>query len=126
MDYALDAVELTHDARGQDAFRDFRERVNAAATAAGVDLALELDARKAPPAERFGWFRGGDLVDEGIAAFAGEAAARTGIEHPVDPEVAELHHTPRIRVYASFHPTTGGHKVLGDIFLAQLQSFGWL
>ena len=26
----------------------------------------------------------------------------------------------------SFHPTTGGHKVLGDVFLAQLQSFGWL
>jgi len=26
----------------------------------------------------------------------------------------------------SFHPTSGGHKVLGDVFLAQLQSFGWL
>jgi outer membrane lipase/esterase len=26
----------------------------------------------------------------------------------------------------SVHPTTGGHKVLGDAFFAQLQSFGWL
>ena len=26
----------------------------------------------------------------------------------------------------SIHPTTGGHKVLGDVFMAQLKSFGWL
>lgn len=119
---ALDAVELTHDSRGQDAFRDFREKVNAAAAKAGVDLALELDARKAPPSERYGWFRGGDLVDEGIASFAGEAAARTGIEHPVAPEVAELHSTPRIRVYASFHPTTGDTPRRVDALLERLRT----
>ena len=119
---ALDAVELTHDARGQDAFRDFREKVNAAAAKAGVDLALELDSRKAPPGERYGWFRGGDLVDEGIASFAGEAAARTGIDHPVAPEVAELHATPRIRVYASFHPTTGDTAKRVDALLERLRT----
>ena len=117
---ALNAVELTHDARGQEAFRDFREKVNAAAAKAGVDITLELDSRKAAPGERYGWFRGGDLVDEGIASFAGEAAARTGIDHPVAPEVAELHSTPRIRVYASFHPTTGDTPRRVDALLERL------
>ena len=45
---ALDAVELSNDSRGQDAFRDFREKVNAASAKAGVDLALELDSRRSP------------------------------------------------------------------------------
>ena len=119
---ALNAVELTHDARGQEAFRDFREKVNAAAAKAGVDITLELDSRKAAPGERYGWFRGGDLVDEGIASFAGEAAARTGIDHPVAPEVAELHSTPRIRVYASFHPTTGDTPRRVDALLERLRA----
>jgi hypothetical protein len=119
---ALDAVELTYDARGQDAFRDFREKVNAAAVKAGVDLALELDSRKAPPGDRHGWFRGGDLVDEGIASFAGEAAARTGIAHPVAPEVAELHSTPRIRVYASFHPASDDTARRVDVLLEHLHA----
>jgi NACHT conflict system protein len=106
---ALDAAEFpTGDARGQDAFQDFRKRVNHAAAEAGVDLRLELDSRKAPPDQRHGWFTGGDLVDEGIASFTGQAAGRTGIDHPVTPEVAELGHSRRTRVYVSVPPTTNG------------------
>ncbi|MGH3913631.1 MAG: hypothetical protein ACRDTC_09490, partial [Pseudonocardiaceae bacterium] len=50
---------------------------------------------------------GGDLVDEGIAAFTGEAAGQTGIEHPIPPEVAELDLSRRTRVYISAHPPAG-------------------
>jgi WD40 repeat protein len=114
---AFDALELTY-----DAFRDFLERINAAATTAGVDLALVLDSREAPPSERYGWFRGSDLVDEGIASFAGEAAARTGIDHPITAEVAELHATPRIRIYASFHPATGETAKRADALLERLRT----
>ncbi|MGH3754819.1 MAG: hypothetical protein ACRDRP_19395, partial [Pseudonocardiaceae bacterium] len=104
---ALDAAEFpAGDARGQDAFQEFRKRVNHAAAEAGVDLRLELDSRKAPPDQRHGWFTGDDLVDEGIASFTGQAAGRTGIDHPVPPEVAELGRSRRTRVYVSVAPTT--------------------
>ncbi len=120
---ALEAAEFPagDDARSQDAFQDFRKRVNQAAAEEGVDLRLELDVRKAPPDQRHGWFTGGDLVDEGIASFTGEAAARTGIDHPVAPEVAELGRSRRTRVYVSVPPTTGatGRKV--DTLLRQLR-----
>lgn len=103
---ALDAAEFpAGDARGQEAFQEFRKRVNHAAAEAGVDLRLELDSRKVPPDQRYGWFTGGDLVDEGIASFTGQAAERTGIDHPVPPEVAELRLSQRTRVYVSFFPT---------------------
>ncbi|MGH3829267.1 MAG: pentapeptide repeat-containing protein, partial [Pseudonocardiaceae bacterium] len=103
---ALDAAEFpAGDAHGQEAFQEFRKRVNHAAAGAGVDLQLELDSRKAPPERRHGWFTGGDLVDEGIASFTGQAAGRTGIEHPVPPEVAELGLSRRTRVYVSVPPT---------------------
>ena len=103
---ALDAAEFpAGDARGQEAFQEFRKRVNQAAAEAGVDLRIELDSRKAPPDQRHGWFTGGDPVDEGIASFTGQAARRTGIDHPVTPEVAELGLPQRTRVYVSVPPT---------------------
>lgn len=87
---ALVAAEFpTDDARGQDAFQDFRKRVNKAAKDAGVDLALELASRKTTPDRRHGWFTGSDLVDDGIASFT-KATSRTGIKHPIDQSVAEL------------------------------------
>jgi hypothetical protein len=96
---ALEAAEFpAGDARGQEAFRGFRERINQTAAEADVDLQLELDSRKAPPDQRHGWFTGGDLVDEGIASFTGQAAGRTGIDHPITPEVAELGLSRRTRV----------------------------
>ncbi|MCY7344224.1 MAG: pentapeptide repeat-containing protein, partial [Pseudonocardia sp.] len=101
---ALVAAEFpAGDAQGQEAFQDFRRRINEAAATAGVPLRLELDSRKAPPDRRHGWFTGGDLVDDGIATFSGEAV-RTGIEHPVGPEVAELGRSRRTRVYVSVAP----------------------
>jgi hypothetical protein len=46
---ALDAAEFDGpDARAPDAFQDFRQKVNKTAAAAGVELTLELEARKAP------------------------------------------------------------------------------
>jgi WD domain, G-beta repeat len=69
-----------------------------------VDLRLELESRKTTPDRRYGWFSGGDLIDEGIASFTEEAAERTGIDHPLAPEVAELGLSRRARVYVSFHP----------------------
>ena len=103
---ALDAAEFpTDQARGQDAFQDFRKRVNDAAAAAGVDLRLELEARKSPPERRYGWFAGGDLVDEGIAAFTGKAADNTGIAYAIAPEVTELGASRRTRVYVSIAAT---------------------
>jgi Pentapeptide repeats (8 copies)/WD domain, G-beta repeat/NACHT domain len=102
---ALVAAEFPEDdARGQDAFQDFRKRVNQAAATAGVNLALELDVRKTRPDQRHGWFTGGDLVDDDIASFTEAAASRTGIEHPVDQSVAELGRSRRSRVYVSFLP----------------------
>ncbi|MEV4510133.1 pentapeptide repeat-containing protein [Dactylosporangium sp. NPDC049525] len=99
---ALDEAEFPVDqARGQDAFQDFRKRVNEAAAAFGVDVRLELEARKSTPERRYGWFAGGDLMDEGIAAFTGQAADDTGIAHPIAPEVTELGDSRRTRVYVS-------------------------
>ncbi len=119
---ALDAAEFpAGDARGQEAFQEFRKRVNHAAAEAGVDLRLELDSRKAPPDQRHGWFTGGDLVDEGIASFTGEAAGRTGIDHPVTPEVAELGLSRRTRVYVSVHPTDNAMARKVDVLLRQLR-----
>jgi hypothetical protein len=100
---ALVAAEFpAGDARGQDAFQDFRKKVNQAAAAAGVELALELDSRKAPPDQRHGWFTGGDLIDDGIASFTGATASRTGVKYPVDQAVTELGKSRRTRVYVSF------------------------
>ena len=97
---ALDAGEFTgSDARAQDAFQDFRQRVNKAAAAAAIELSIELDTRKEPPDRRHGWFTGGELVDEGIATFTEKAAQRTGITHPVTQSVADLRHAS---VYVSF------------------------
>ncbi|MGH8931610.1 MAG: NACHT domain-containing protein, partial [Egibacteraceae bacterium] len=119
---ALDAAEFpAGDARGQEAFQEFRKRVNHAAAEAGVDLRLELDSRKAPPGQRHGWFTGGDLVDQGIASFTGEAAGRTGIDHPVTPEVAELGLSRRTRVYVSVHPTNNAMARKVDVLLRQLR-----
>lgn len=54
---ALDAGRFPKgDAKAQDAFQDFRGRVNEAAKNAGVDLRLQLDSRKTRPDWRYGWF----------------------------------------------------------------------
>ena len=98
------------DTRGQDAFQDFRKRVNQAATKADIELALELDSRKAPPDQRHGWFTGSDLVDDGIASFTSATARRTGVEHPVDQAVTELGKSRRTRLYVSF-PEGAARKV---------------
>ncbi len=119
---ALDAAEFpAGDARGQEAFQEFRKRVNHAAVEAGVDLRLELDSRKAPPDQRHGWFVGGDLVDEGIASFTGQAAGRTGIDHPIAPEVTELGLPQRTRVYVSFPPTDNVMARKVGVLLRQLR-----
>ncbi|MDQ3150946.1 MAG: NACHT domain-containing protein, partial [Actinomycetota bacterium] len=119
---ALDAAEFpAGDARGQEAFQDFRKRVNHAAAEAGVDLRLELDSRKAPPDQRYGWFTGGDLVDGGIASFTGQAAGRTGIDHLVTSEVAELGRSRRTRVYVSFPPTDNVMARKVSMLLRQLR-----
>jgi hypothetical protein len=117
---ALVAAEFPEgDARGQDAFQDFRKKVNQAAAAAGIELALVLDSRKTPPDQRHGWFTGGDLVDEDIASFTEATASRTGVEHPVDQSVAELGMSRRTtRVYVSF-PDGAAQKV--QTLLTQLR-----
>ncbi|GAA1272450.1 eIF2A-related protein [Saccharothrix xinjiangensis] len=120
---ALEAGEFPEgDSRAQDAFQDFRRRVNNAADEAGVDLRLELESRKTPPDRRYGWFSGGDLVEKSIVAFTGEAAERTGGERPVPPEVAELGDSRRTRVYVSFHPTTGAAARGAEKLLEQLRN----
>ncbi|MBV9314299.1 MAG: hypothetical protein JO100_11320 [Pseudonocardia sp.] len=58
---ALDVGEFpAGDAPGQEAFQDFRKRVNQAAIDAHVELRLELDSRKTTPDQRYCWFTGGD------------------------------------------------------------------
>ncbi|HEU0087134.1 MAG TPA: pentapeptide repeat-containing protein, partial [Pseudonocardiaceae bacterium] len=116
---ALVAAEFpAGDTRAQDAFQDFRKKVNRAAATAGIELALELDSRKAPPDQRHGWFTGGDLVDDGIASFTDAAASRTGIEHPIDQAVRELGKSRRTRVYVSF--PDGAARTVGTL-LKQLR-----
>jgi hypothetical protein len=46
------------DGRKQEAFQDFRRRVNGAAGKAGIDFRLVLDSRKTSPDHRYGWFAG--------------------------------------------------------------------
>uniref|UniRef100_UPI00101D7C7A NACHT domain-containing protein n=1 Tax=Phytoactinopolyspora endophytica TaxID=1642495 RepID=UPI00101D7C7A len=120
---ALVAAEFPEgDARGQDAFQDFRKRVNQAAVDGGVDLRLELDSRKVSPDQRYGWFDGADLADQEIASFAGATAGRTDVVHAVDQEVAELRDSRRTRVYVSFHEPveTRESRKMSDL-LAQLR-----
>ncbi|MGH3880356.1 MAG: pentapeptide repeat-containing protein, partial [Actinophytocola sp.] len=120
---ALAAAEFpSGDRRAQEAFVDFRRKVNDAAKNAGVDLQLELDSRKVPPDQRYGWFTGGDLIDEGIASFTGAAAERDEVAHSVAPEVSELGKHRRIRLYVSFHPTTGPTVRRVDALLEQLRN----
>ncbi|MBV9312835.1 MAG: hypothetical protein JO100_03635, partial [Pseudonocardia sp.] len=105
---ALDVGEFpAGDARGQEAFQDFRKRVNQAAIDAHVELRLELDSRKTTPDQRYCWFTGGDLIDAGIALLSSETAGRTGTDHAVAPEVAELGTSRRTRVYVSVPRATG-------------------
>ncbi|MGH3621011.1 MAG: hypothetical protein ACRDQ5_04375, partial [Sciscionella sp.] len=121
---ALVAAEFPQDdARGQDAFQDFRKKVNQAAAAAGVELALELGSRKTPPERRHGWFTGGDLVNDDIASFTGAAASRTGIEHPIDQAVTELGESRRTRVYVSFLPPYDGAARKVGTLLKQLREY---
>ncbi|MGH3916968.1 MAG: hypothetical protein ACRDTC_26690 [Pseudonocardiaceae bacterium] len=60
------------------------------------------------------------LDDEGIASTE-EAAGRTGIDHPVTPEVAELGLSRRTRVYVSGPPTDKALVRKVDTLLRQLR-----
>ena len=108
------------DARAQGAFQDFRKSVNAAAARARVPLSLELDARKITSDRRYGWFAGGDLVDEGLVEFTGSAAARTGVTHLVTQAVAEVGASRRTRVYVSY--PTGAQEPRSAALLDHLRT----
>ncbi|MGM1058676.1 pentapeptide repeat-containing protein [Saccharothrix sp. Mg75] len=118
---ALEAAEFTgDDTRAQDAFQDFRDKVNARARDAGVDLVLELDKRKVKPDRRHGWFTG-DPVGRVLASYTNETSGRTGITRPVLPEVAEIGDSRRLRVYVGFHPTSGNTARRASALIQQLQ-----
>lgn len=51
----------------QDAFQDFRKRLNQAAEDARVNLRLELSSHKTTPDRRQGWFCTGHLADDDLA-----------------------------------------------------------
>ena len=105
---ALEAGEFpAGDGPGQEAFQDFRRKVNQTAADAGVRLRVEVDSRKVSPDRRWGWFTGDDLVDEEIASFASATAGRQR-DHPVEPEVTEIGASRRTRVYVSHHVPVGG------------------
>uniref|UniRef100_UPI0013006E98 NACHT domain-containing protein n=1 Tax=Lentzea terrae TaxID=2200761 RepID=UPI0013006E98 len=93
------------DGRAQDAFRDFRNKVNEIAATAEVDLILELESRKAIPDHRQGWFAG-NPVEKSLVAVTKGQAEDIGIAKPVAPEVRELGERRPLRVYVSFHPPT--------------------
>ncbi|MFS8096512.1 pentapeptide repeat-containing protein [Lentzea alba] len=117
---ALEVGEFpSGDERAQDAFREFRTRVNALAQSAGVDLVLELDSHKTSPDTRYGWFTG-NPVERSLVAFTEDAAENIGIARPVAPEVTELGESRRLRVYVSFHPTTGSPARSAAALIEQL------
>ncbi|MDX8033605.1 NACHT domain-containing protein [Lentzea sp. BCCO 10_0856] len=93
------------DERAQDAFRDFRNKINYLAAKAGVDLVLELESRKTTPDHRHGWFAG-NPVEKSLVAFTEVNAENIGITKPIAPAVRELGEPRRLRIYVSFHPTT--------------------
>ncbi|KOV79886.1 hypothetical protein ADL03_35370, partial [Nocardia sp. NRRL S-836] len=119
---ALDEGGFTgDDTRAQDAFRDFRNKVNKLAVEAGVDLQLELDSHKTSPDHRYGWFAG-NPIDKGLVAFTEDAAEQLSVDSPVAPEVAELGESRRRRVYVSFHPTNGPAARSAHTLIKQLTS----
>ncbi|WP_439661666.1 eIF2A-related protein [Lentzea sp. HUAS TT2] len=91
------------DDRAQDAFRDFRNKVNEVAAAAEVDLILELESRKSTPDHRHGWFAG-NPVEKSLVAYSEGKATVTDIVRPIAPEVRELGEPRPLRLYVSFHP----------------------
>ncbi|MGL5826094.1 MAG: NACHT domain-containing protein, partial [Nocardioides sp.] len=100
--------------RTTDAFRDFRKRIAEAAADAKSDLAIELEARKAPSARRIGWFTGTPPLDRDVAAYSASEAATIDVESPVPPQVT----TNRQRLYVAYDPQDIGAKGL----LKQLRS----
>ncbi|MGK3208377.1 eIF2A-related protein [Amycolatopsis sp. MEPSY49] len=104
---ALEAGDFpSDDSNAQDAFQDFRHKVNRAAERVGVDLRLELDARKTSPDTRHGWFAG-NPAEKGLVDYTAKLSGRTGVTQAIASEVAEIGDSRRIRVYVSFSPTTG-------------------
>ncbi|MGW6931039.1 pentapeptide repeat-containing protein, partial [Lentzea sp. NPDC054927] len=93
------------DERAQDAFRDFRNKINDLAAKAGIDLVLELESRKTTPDHRHGWFAG-NPVEKSLVAFTEGNAENIGITKPIAPAVRELGEPRRLRIYVSFHPAT--------------------
>ncbi|WP_250292135.1 pentapeptide repeat-containing protein, partial [Frankia sp. CiP1_Cm_nod1] len=91
MPRALDAATPGgSDQKAQDAFRKFRAALDDAAAAAGVELRLVSDQRKAPPADRFCWFEGADAIGDEIAERSQREAARGTGDEPVPATVSEV------------------------------------
>ncbi|EIV96140.1 WD40 repeat-containing protein [Frankia sp. QA3] len=78
------------DGKAQDTFRKFRAALDEAATAAGVDLRLVGDRRKAPPPDRFCWFEGADVTSEEVAERSQRKAERRTGDEPVPATVSEV------------------------------------
>ncbi|KJE20416.1 WD domain, G-beta repeat-containing protein, partial [Frankia torreyi] len=91
MPQALDvATPGGGDVKAQDTFRKFRAALDEAASAAGVDLRLVSDRRKAPPADRFCWFEGADVTGEELAERSQREARRRTGDEPVAASVSEV------------------------------------
>ncbi|WP_239376783.1 NACHT domain-containing NTPase, partial [Frankia sp. Cj5] len=78
------------DTKAQDAFRKFRAAFDTAADAAGVQVRLVSDQRKAPPRDRVCWFEGEDLTGDELAARSRREASRRGDEETVTATVTEV------------------------------------
>lgn len=82
----------TDDTRAQDGFRDFQQKINAAARAASVPIAITLDSRKTTPDHRRGWLDMGDLTDELVTECTRAATADLPAE-PLAPWATATDHT---------------------------------
>jgi WD40 repeat protein/uncharacterized protein YjbI with pentapeptide repeats len=87
------------------AFRQFRQRLTAAALEAGTRLRLEVDSQKRTPAEhRRAWFTGEDLADVAMTEYVRDEAATTSrAPVPQDALVVEIQDgKPVVRYFVSY------------------------
>jgi hypothetical protein len=99
LDRVLDvATPGGDDATRQATFRKFKDAVNDALVAAGVNLSFTVDRRKVAPARRLCWFNGSDTVRAELAEISDEETDDVRTRAIVSAQVGEMLQPARVYV----------------------------